>query len=51
MQFLDRSVTAGFLRPQHRAIAFVEGNAEALLHRFAAYEAPNVQKWLTKEEA
>jgi uncharacterized protein (TIGR00730 family) len=51
MQFLDRSVTAGFLRPQHRAIAFVEGNAEALLQRFAAYEAPNVQKWMTKEEA
>jgi uncharacterized protein (TIGR00730 family) len=51
MQFLDRSVTAGFLRPQHRAIAFVEGNAEALLQRFAAYQAPNVQKWMTKEEA
>jgi uncharacterized protein (TIGR00730 family) len=51
MQFLDRSVTAGFLRPQHRAIAFVEGNAEALLQRFAAYEAPSVQKWMTKEEA
>jgi hypothetical protein len=51
MQFLDRSVTAGFLRPQHRAIAFVEEGAEVLLQRFAAYEAPNVHKWMTKEEA
>lgn len=51
MQFLDRSVTAGFVRPQHRDIAFVEENGEALLQRFAAYEAPNVQKWMTREEA
>ncbi len=51
MQFLDRAVTAGFLRPQHRAIAFVEANAETLLQRFADYEAPNVQKWMTTEEA
>lgn len=50
MDFLDRAVSAGFLRPQHRAIAFVERDLQTLLQRFGDYEPPRVQKWLTREE-
>src|SRR5438045_2302667 len=50
LHFLDRAVDAGFLRAQHRDLAFVEGDAAALLQRFAAYEPPAVHKWMTREE-
>lgn len=50
MEFLDRAVGAGFLRAQHRAIAFVESDPRTLLQRFGEYEPPSVQKWLTREE-
>ena len=51
MAFLDRAVDAGFVRQQHRAIAFVDHDATRMLQRFDEYEAPKVQKWLTKEES
>jgi uncharacterized protein (TIGR00730 family) len=50
MEFLDRAVVAGFLRRQHRAIALVDDDPERMLRRFAEYEPPKVQKWITKEE-
>lgn len=48
--FLDSAVAAGFLRPQHRAIAIVGSDAEVLLERFATYEPPVVQKWIDRDE-
>ena len=36
----DRMVTEGFLSPEHRSIAIVESNVEALLARLVAYVPP-----------
>jgi len=48
--FLDSAVAAGFIRPQHRAIAIVDSDANVLLDRFAAYEPPAVHKWIDRDE-
>ncbi|HVR38710.1 MAG TPA: TIGR00730 family Rossman fold protein [Thermoanaerobaculia bacterium] len=50
MAFLDDAVTAKFLRPQHRALAILDRDAEALLRRFAEYEPPHVEKWIHRGE-
>jgi uncharacterized protein (TIGR00730 family) len=47
MAYLDRGVEAGFVRPQHRAMAIVDRDSAALLRRLAAYEPPRVAKWVT----
>jgi uncharacterized protein (TIGR00730 family) len=44
--FLDRSVESGFVRPQHRGIAFVESDPARMLDQFAAYVPPDVPKWI-----
>ncbi|HYC88763.1 MAG TPA: TIGR00730 family Rossman fold protein [Thermoanaerobaculia bacterium] len=50
MQFLDRAARERFLREEHRAIAVVERDAEALLKRFDEWRPPRVQKWITRDE-
>ena len=50
MDFLDRATRARFVRDQHRAIALVARDPEALLRRFESWEAPRVEKWITREE-
>ena len=50
MQFLDRSVRERFLKEPHRAIAIIESDPEELLRKFDTWEAPRVEKWITKEE-
>ncbi|HYI13625.1 MAG TPA: TIGR00730 family Rossman fold protein [Thermoanaerobaculia bacterium] len=50
MQFLDRAVRERFLREEHRAIAFVDGDAEVLLKRFDEFQPPRVEKWITRDE-
>ena len=50
MQFLDRAVSQAFLKEQHRAIAIIESDAEALLRRFETWRPPRVEKWITREE-
>jgi uncharacterized protein (TIGR00730 family) len=50
MEFLDRAVSAGFLRAQHREIAIVDDDPARMLRRFAEYEPPKVAKWITREE-
>jgi uncharacterized protein (TIGR00730 family) len=50
MQFLERAVRERFLREEHRAIAFVDGDAEALLRRFDGFQPPRVEKWITRDE-
>lgn len=46
LQFLDRSVEEKFVRQAHREMVIVEGSADALLDRIAAYEPPHVVKWV-----
>lgn len=47
--FLDHAVTAGFLRPAHRAVLTVASEPEELLERLAAYVPPVVGKWIELE--
>lgn len=50
MQFLEGAVRERFLKDAHRAIAFVDGDAEALLRRFDEFQPPRVEKWITRDE-
>jgi uncharacterized protein (TIGR00730 family) len=50
MQFLDRAVRERFLREEHRAIAVIESDAATLLKRFDQWQAPRVDKWITRDE-
>jgi uncharacterized protein (TIGR00730 family) len=50
MQFLDRAARERFLRTEHRGIAVVESEPEALLRRFETWRAPRVEKWITRDE-
>ncbi len=44
---LDHAVAEQFLRPEHRALVLVSNSIEDLMRQFAAYRAPEVEKWLT----
>ena len=46
LDFLDRSVEEKFVRPVHRQMVIVESEADVLLDRIAAYEPPQVVKWV-----
>jgi uncharacterized protein (TIGR00730 family) len=48
--FLDDAVRAGFLRPQHRGIAFIDADPRALLARFETYTPPAVEKWIDRAQ-
>ncbi len=49
-RFLDETVTAGFLREPHRAMAVVDPDPASLLRRMREYQPPSVVKWITKDE-
>lgn len=46
IQFLDRAVVEGFLRPEHRALLLVASEPGALLERFEAWRPPPVERWI-----
>ena len=48
--FLDGAVERGLVRPEHRAMAIVDGDCETLLRRLAEYEPPRVAKWIEPDE-
>jgi uncharacterized protein (TIGR00730 family) len=50
MDFLDRAVRARFVRDEHRGIALVARDADALLRRFDSWQPPRVEKWITHDE-
>lgn len=50
MEFLDGAMNARFLKGEHRDIAILDTNPESLLHRFDNWQAPRVQKWITRDE-
>jgi uncharacterized protein (TIGR00730 family) len=47
--FLDRAVSEGFVKPDHRAMLIVEENADDLIDALVAYAPPEVPTWLTGE--
>jgi uncharacterized protein (TIGR00730 family) len=48
--FLDDVVTAGFLRPAHRAMLMVDDDPAALVRRMRDHRAPLVEKWIDRAE-
>lgn len=47
LALFDGAVSAGFLRPENRALVLTANDPEALLDRFAAHKPANVPKWIT----
>lgn len=50
IRFLDRAVTQGFVAAAHRRMIQFDDDPEALLHRLAEYEAPELPRWIDAEE-
>lgn len=48
--FLDHAVSEAFVKPLHREMVVVESTPETLLDAFSAYEPPDVEKWIDREE-
>lgn len=48
--FLEHAIEEEFVPPVCRTMLIVEDDPERLLDRFAAYRAPRVRKWITREE-
>jgi hypothetical protein len=48
--WLDHAVEQRFLRPEHRAMLLVDPDPAALLDRLAAWEPPQVTKWIDRSE-
>jgi uncharacterized protein (TIGR00730 family) len=49
-KFLEHAVHELFVKESHREMLMVEASPERLLDRFAAYRAPQLTKWLGREE-
>lgn len=47
--FFDHAVAEGFVRPQHRALLFVDDDPDALLDAFTTWEPPVVEKWIDRD--
>jgi uncharacterized protein (TIGR00730 family) len=50
LEMFDRAVTAGFIRPEHRALITEERDPEALLDRLLAAQPPYAEKWSAREQ-
>jgi uncharacterized protein (TIGR00730 family) len=46
LDFLNHSVSEGFLKIKNHEMIFVETRMENLLEKFANYHAPDVKKWI-----
>jgi uncharacterized protein (TIGR00730 family) len=49
--FLDHAVEERFLKPKHRALLLASGSIDELLDRFAAWVAPEGEKWIDRRSA
>lgn len=47
LALFDGAVSAGFLRPENRALVLTANDPEALLDLFASYKPVSVPKWIT----
>ncbi len=45
IHFLDQTVAAGFVRPEHRAMLVVDSDVARLLDAMVAWQAPTIEKW------
>ncbi len=50
IQFLDHVTAEQFVKAQHRQLLMVETSPEALLDKFAGYQAPAVKHWRASDE-
>ena len=50
MRFLRHAVTERFVADEHREMLLVDSDGARLISRFAAYSAPQVEKWLDASE-
>jgi hypothetical protein len=50
-RFLDHATGEGFLRAAHREMLLTAPDPDALLAAFAAYEAPQLPKWVDRAQA
>jgi hypothetical protein len=48
--FCGSNLAERFVRPDNRQLVLDDGNAERLLDRMASYRAPEVTKWLRRDE-
>jgi uncharacterized protein (TIGR00730 family) len=46
IEFFDRAVSEGFIRPEHRRLLLVGAEPGSLLDRFAAWSPPPVERWI-----
>jgi uncharacterized protein (TIGR00730 family) len=46
LEFFDHATLEGFIRPRHRELVIVEGEAEKLLERLKKFQPPNEVKWV-----
>lgn len=47
LEQVDRAITDGFCRPQHRELLIVENDPTRLLSQMANYQPPMLPKWVT----
>lgn len=50
LALLDRAVEERFLQPEHRALLVVESHPGALLEAMGRFVAPEVEKWIDRDE-
>ncbi len=50
IEFIDRAVSEGFIRPIHRTAVVIDSSSEGLLTKLATTRVPDVPKWITKQE-
>jgi uncharacterized protein (TIGR00730 family) len=50
VQFLDGAVSSQLLRPEHRALLVVDDDPGRLVERMAAFRAPSVPKWISRQD-
>ncbi len=48
--FLDHQSSEGFVRKGHRDMAIFSDDADDILQAFATYDAPDLPKWVEREE-
>jgi uncharacterized protein (TIGR00730 family) len=49
MAQLDRMVTEGFVRQEHRDSIYFDDQPSRLLRRLAGFEAPDIHKWIDRD--
>ncbi len=50
LSMMDHAAEERFVAPEHRAMLLVDAEPGPLIERFRAYRAPQVSKWLDREE-